>query len=59
MTPLQANEVLRATADHAISYAQFLYGIANAPRAVELIKEALIVDEAHRASLTKKGQDND
>jgi hypothetical protein len=51
MTPQQASEVLRATAQHAIGRAEYLYGINNAPRAVEAIKEALIVNEAANTKL--------
>lgn len=46
MTPQQASDVLRATAQHAITRAEYLYGIGHAPLAVEVIKEALIVNEA-------------
>jgi hypothetical protein len=54
MTLEQAREVLRATAQHAITMAPYIYGLKNEVSAVALIKEALAIDIA----LQKKDQTN-
>jgi hypothetical protein len=44
----QANAVLRSVAEHVLNNAQLIYGIANAEKAREVIKEALVVDKTSR-----------
>jgi hypothetical protein len=46
MTSEQAMEVLRATAKHAASMAEYIYGPIHKDAAVALINEALIVNRA-------------